>query len=264
MTGDYADVNGLRMYYETHGPSGGTPLVLVHGALSATGTSFGAVLPGLAEKRRVISVEFQAHGRTADIPGRPLRIPTLAQDVAAFIDQLGEGEAPVDLFGYSVGASVAAEVAIRRPELVRRLVLASVGLGPSGLHPGVLDGIEQVNADLMVGSPFEQEYLRIAPQPERWPDLIEKVKDLDLTLTDLTPEEFASIAAPTLLIAGDSDIVTLEHTVMLFRLLGGGVMGMPGAMPRSRLAILPSTSHVDVAERPELMLAIVPPFLDSD
>ena len=261
MTGDYADVNGLRMYYETHGPSGGPPLVLVHGALSATGTSFGAVLPGLAEKRRVISVELQAHGHTADIPDRPLRIPTLAQDVAAFIEQLGE--APVDLFGYSVGASVAAEVAIRRPALVRRLVLASVGLGPSGLHPGVLDGIEHVNAELMVGSPFEQEYLRIAPHPERWPDLIEKVKDLDLTLTDLTPEEFASIAAPTLLIAGDSDIVTLEHTVMLFRLLGGGVMGMPGAMPRSRLAIFPGTSHVDVAERPELMLAIVPPFLDD-
>src|ERR671931_2119709 len=101
--GEYADVNGLHMYYETHGPRDGIPLVLMHGALSATGSSFGALLPGLAENRRVISVEQQAHGHTADID-RPLSVPQMAEDTAALLGRLGIERA--DFFGYSMGAGI--------------------------------------------------------------------------------------------------------------------------------------------------------------
>ncbi len=119
--GTYVEVNGLNMYYEIHGT--GEPLVLLHGAFSAIGTSFGNVLPSLAERRQVIAFEMQAHGRTADID-RPLSVEQMADDTVAALRQLGIEEA--DFFGYSMGAGVALQVAIRHPDVVRKLVLASV------------------------------------------------------------------------------------------------------------------------------------------
>src|SRR5215216_3166426 len=135
--GSYALVNGLNMYYEIHGT--GMPLVLLHGALSATGTSFGMVLPALAKTRQVISVELQAHGHTADID-RPLSIEQMGEDVAALLRQLNIEQA--DLFGYSMGAGVALMVAIKHPDRVRKLVLASVTYNTDGLHPGLMKGLE--------------------------------------------------------------------------------------------------------------------------
>jgi pimeloyl-ACP methyl ester carboxylesterase len=136
--GRYADVNGLRIYYETFGGSG-QPLVLLHGAFSAIGTSFGKMLPGLAQGgRQVIGVEMQGHGRTADID-RPLSIAQMADDTAALITQLGLGKA--DLFGYSLGGAVALQVALRHPEVVRKLVLLSVATKASGIHPGLMAGL---------------------------------------------------------------------------------------------------------------------------
>ena len=132
----YAPVNGLKMYYEIHGT--GQPLVLLHGAFSAIGTSFGAVLPELARSRQVIAVELQAHGRTADID-RPLSYELMADDVAALIEHLGLEQA--DIFGYSMGAAVALRVALRHPEMVRKLVLASVTYNLSGIHPGLMEGL---------------------------------------------------------------------------------------------------------------------------
>lgn len=156
--GGYAEVNGLSVYYEIHGA--GDPLVLLHGALSATDTSFGALLPGLAVRRRVIAVEQQGHGRTADID-RPLAIGQMADDTAAVLQHLGIERA--DFFGYSMGSGIALDLAVRRPELVRKLVVASVGFNNDGFHPGLLEGIEQMTPDALAGSPFEQEYLRSRP-----------------------------------------------------------------------------------------------------
>jgi len=258
MTGEYAQINGLDMYYETHGPSAGVPLVLLHGAMSATETSFGALLPRLAEGRRVIAVELQGHGRTADID-RPLRTASLADDVIALLDRVGVPKA--DLFGYSMGAGVAAEVAVRRPDLVSHLILASVAINNAGFHPGMLEGIDMLTPEAMAGSPFEAEYQRLAPRPQDWAALVEKVKDMDRNLTDLPANQFAGITAPTLLVFGDSDIIRPEHAVELFRLLGGGVAGDIAGLPAARLAILPGTTHITVPSQVDALIPAITSFL---
>jgi pimeloyl-ACP methyl ester carboxylesterase len=255
----YAAVNGLQMYYESHG-SGGTPLILLHGAFSAIGTSFEALLPGLARGRQVIALELQGHGRTADID-RPMSLEQFADDVAAALQQLGIAQA--DLFGYSMGAAVALHVALRHPRLVRKLVLASATYQLSGVHPGLMEGLGQMRPEMMHGSPWHEEYLRIAPDPDAFATLFAKKTAMDQGIKDIPAEAIQAIAAPTLLIIGDSDIVRPEHAVEMFRLLGGGVAGDLAGLPRSQLAILPGTTHVTVVACADLLLAIVPPFLDA-
>ena len=252
----YLPVNGLDMYYEIHGT--GQPLVLLHGAFSAIGTSFGAVLPGLAETRQVIGLEMQAHGRTADID-RPLSLEQMADDTAAALQHLGIERA--DIFGYSMGAAVALHTAIRHPQVVRKLVLASVTYNMAGVHPGIMDGLGEMSPEMMVGSPWHDEYLRIAPDPGHFAAFFAKKNQMDRNIKDMPAETIAAIKAPVLIIIGDSDLVRPEHAVEMFRLLGGGVFGDMSPMPASQLAILPGTTHVSLASRAELLLAIIRPFL---
>lgn len=258
VQGSYAPVNGLNLYYEIHGS--GQPLVLLHGAMSAIGTSFAKLLPVLAKTRQVIGVDLQAHGRTADID-RPLRVEIMAEDVAALLRHLNISSA--DLFGYSMGAGVALETAVRFPELVRKLVTASVSFNTAGMHPGLLEGIQHLQPEHLAGTPWQEEYASIAPKPENWPTLIAKIKDMDGNLPDWPAEKIRGITAPTLLIIGDSDIIRPEHAVEMFRLLGGGVPGDNVGMPNSQLAILPGTSHVTLVDRDDLLLPILTAFLDA-
>jgi pimeloyl-ACP methyl ester carboxylesterase len=246
------------MYYEIHGK--GQPLVLLHGAFSAIGTSFGKLLPELARTRQVIAFEMQGHGHTADID-RPLSIEQMADDTAAALKQLGIEKA--DIFGYSTGAAIALQVAIRHPERVRKLVLASVTYRLDGVHPGLWEGLGEMSHEQMVGSPWHDEYMQIAPRPEDFPTLFAKKTQMDQNLKDIPAETIKAIKAPTLLILGDSDLVRPEHAVEMFRLLGGGVFGDMAGMPNSQLAVLPGTSHVTLVYQANLLLAIIPPFLDA-
>jgi pimeloyl-ACP methyl ester carboxylesterase len=254
----YAPVNGLKMYYEIHGD--GQPLVLLHGALSATGTSFGALLPALAEHRQVVAVELQAHGRTADAD-RPLDMRQLADDTDALLEHLGIEQA--DVLGYSLGAGVALELVNRHPRRVRKLVLISASFNTGGLHPGVLDGIDMITPEALAGTPFADEYARTAPNPGDWPKLIEKIKQLDRDLPEWPAERIQEITAPTLLIIGDSDIVRPEHAVEMFRLLGGGVAGDNVGLPNSRLAIVPGATHITVVYQADVLLPMIGAFLDA-
>jgi pimeloyl-ACP methyl ester carboxylesterase len=254
----YAPVNGLNMYYEIHGS--GQPLVLLHGAFSAIGTSFGGLVPELAKTRQVIGFELQAHGRTADIE-RPMSLEQHADDVAAALAYLDIKQA--DIFGYSMGAAVALHVAIRHPEVVRKLVLASVSYNLGGIHPGLMDNMGEMTHEAMYGSPWHDEYMQIAPRPEDFPRLFAKKTAMDRGIKDIPAETIAAIAAPTLLIIGDSDLIRPEHAVEMFRLLGGGVFGDMAGLPKSQLAILPGTTHVTVVYQTAQLLAIVPPFLDA-
>jgi pimeloyl-ACP methyl ester carboxylesterase len=255
----YAEVNDLEMYYEIHGS--GPPLVLLHGAFSAIGTSFGELLPALAETRQVIAFELQAHGRTADID-RPISIEQLADDTAAALRHLGITQA--DIFGYSMGASVALHLAIRHPDVVRKLVLASVTYNLSGVHPGLMEGLADMKPEMMFGSSWHEEYIRIAPNPDNFATLFAKKTQMDRNIKDVPGEVIQSIKAPTLLIVGDSDLVRPEHAVEMFRLLGGGIFGdTPAGLPNSQLAVLPGTSHVTLVHRADLLLSIIPPFLDA-
>jgi pimeloyl-ACP methyl ester carboxylesterase len=261
----YAPVNGLQMYYEIHG-SGGVPLVLLHGGLMTIGL-LGDLVPRLAETRQVVAVELQGHGHTADID-RPLRMESLTDDVAALIEQLDLGQP--DVFGDSMGGGTALQLAIRRPDLVRKAVLASTAFATSGWHPDILAATAMMNADAaaqMHETAFYQAYVSVAPRPEDWPVLVTKVGKM--VRTDGGPSAYdwtegvKSVKAPTLLIVGDADSLLPEHTEALFRLLGGRVVGDLQPLPSAQLAVLPGTGHTELMGRVDLLLAIVPPFLDA-
>jgi pimeloyl-ACP methyl ester carboxylesterase len=260
--GDYAEVNGLRMYYEVHGT--GLPLVLLHGAYM-TVDAMGSILPGLAESRRVIVPEMQGHGRTADID-RPITYEEMSDDVAALIRHLGIEEA--DAFGYSMGGGVALLLAIRHPSLVRKLVVASASYTSDGMQPELHEMIPTITPEMFAGSPMEAAYQELAPNPEDFPTLVEKLKRLDMTPFAWPAEDVRGIEAPTMIVVGDADVVRLEHAVEMFRLLGGGAMGDLSGLSKSQLVVLPGTAHFippgsGVMDRAEWLLAMVPPFLDA-
>ena len=254
--GNYAEVNGVNMYHEIRGA--GQPLVVLHGAYM-TIDAMGEVVPELAKTRQVIAVELQGHGRTADVD-RPLSYEQMADDTAALLRHLGIEQA--DVFGYSMGGGVALQVAIRHPEVVRKLVLASVYYNNDGVYPEMLEAIETITPEAFAGTPWREEYDRIAPNPEDFPTLVAKLKELDLTFVGWPPEDIQAIEAPALVIIGDSDVVRPEHTVEMFRLMGGGVAGDLAGLPSSRLAVLPGTTHVGLVERSDLLVSMIGEFLD--
>lgn len=255
----YVSINELNMYYEIHGE--GQPLVLLHGAFSGIGTSFGRILPGLAQKRQVIAFELQGHGRTVDID-RPLTVEGMADDVAAALPQLGIEQA--DILGYSTGGFVALHFAVRHREMLRKLVLISVSYTLSGIHPGLMEGLGEMKPEMMYGSPWHEEYTRIAPRPEDFNRLFEKKTKMDRQLKDFSEDEIRGIQAPALVMIGDSDLIRPEHAVEMFRLFGGGVFGDTQAgLPDSQLAILPGTSHVSIADRAAWLVSMINEFLDA-
>ena len=250
----------MDIYHEEHGTTGGRPVLLIHGALSGIGTSFGAILPLLARTRRVIAVELQAHGRTPDID-RPLTVEHFAADVIELLDRLGVGT--VDVVGWSMGAAVALRLGTDHADRVGRLVLASVSFHDGGLHPGLLDGIQDLRPEHLHGSEFHEEYLRTAPDPAGFPVLVAKMKVLDANLPQWTAGQIRALSAPTLLVLGDADIVRPEHAVEMFRLLGGGVAGDLHGLPACRLAILPGTTHTAIPQRAEWLVPMIDEFLDA-
>ncbi|MGH2493521.1 MAG: alpha/beta fold hydrolase [Ktedonobacteraceae bacterium] len=254
----YVPVNGLKMYYEIHG--NGQPLVLLHGNLSTIGTTFGKVLPQLASTRRIIAVEQQGHGHTADID-RPFSLVQWAEDTTALLSHLGIEQA--DFFGYSSGGAVALEIALRSAALVRKLIIAGgTSYRRDGFYPELLAAGATMQPEDLDGSSFQQAYARVAPHPEQWHRLVAKIADFDRSIGDRSREAIASIKAPALLIIGDSDIVRPEHTVEMFRLLGGGVIGDLVGLPRSQLAVLPGTTHETLVDRAGWLVSMITEFLD--
>jgi pimeloyl-ACP methyl ester carboxylesterase len=255
----YADVNGLKMYYEIHG-EGGVPLIMLHGGISTIDVDFASILPGLAETRQVIAIEQQGHGHTGDID-RPLSTAQMTDDTAELLRQLGVEQA--DFLGYSVGAGISLEMAIRYPELVRKVVFLTLIVNETGYHPGHLEGMAMIQPEMLDGSPFAEAYAAAAPNPDDWPALIEKIKAYAASGESWSAEDIEAIAAPALIIAGDSDIVRPEHAVEVFRMFGGGVPGDMAGLPASQLAILPGTTHITLVQRPEWLLSMIVPFLDA-
>jgi pimeloyl-ACP methyl ester carboxylesterase len=249
----YAAVNGLDMYYEIRGR--GEPLVVLPGAYM-TVELMGDLVPALAKHRRVIAVEFQGHGHTADID-RPFSYEAFADDTAALLEHLGIDRA--DVYGYSLGGGVALQLGFRHPTRVRKLVVASASHSSGGMYPEVLGGIENITPEMFDGTPWRDAYQRTAPDPAAFPILVEKLKQLDMTPFDWPIDD---LAAPALIVIGDSDGTRLEHAVDMFRHLGGGVFGdLAPELPTSQLAILPGTTHVGMLERAEWISGMVTTFL---
>ena len=260
-SGQYADVNGIKLYYEIHGD--GRPLVLLHGGLGAL-EMFGPNLPALAKGHQVIAVDLQGHGRTADID-RPLSLEFMADDIAALIKSL-RLDRP-DIVGYSLGGGVALQTAVRHADVVGRLVLVSTPFRRTGFYPDILVQQGHVNAaaaDALKQTPMYQLYSATAPRVEDWPRLLDKIgalmkKDYDYA------DQIKGIKATTLIIAGDADIFPPANAVEMFALLGGGQRdgGWDGAgRPKSRLAILPGVTHYSMGAEPA-MAATAIAFLDD-
>jgi pimeloyl-ACP methyl ester carboxylesterase len=255
---DRVPVNGMQMYYEVSGK--GDPLIVLHGAYMNIPT-MGAIIPKLAETHRVYALELQGHGRTTDID-RPITYPNLADDVAAFMDAVGLSKA--DVFGYSMGAATALQVAIRHPEKVDQVISASGAFDATGWQPEFQALIPQMTVDMLVGTPLPEEYKKLAANPNGFPALAEKLIALEKEPM-AWGADIANLKAPVLIITGDADVATLEHSVALFRLLGGGAMGDMGKpLSPSRLAVLPATSHTAVIGQTDLLYAFIEPFLNGE
>ncbi len=254
-TGKRVSVNGMQMYYEVSGQ--GEPLVVLHGAYMNI-DEMGAIIPRLAKTHRVYAVELQGHGHTTDID-RPITYPNLADDVAKFMDALGLRRA--DVFGYSMGAAVGLQLAIRHPAKVNKLVAASVAYDAQGWQPAFREFIPQMTVEMFLAMPFAEEYKKRAANPNGFAALAAKL--IALEKEPMAWEaDVKKLTTPVLIIAGDADVSTLEHSVALFRLLGGGVMGDMGKpLPASRLAILPATSHTAVITQTDLLHGFIEPFL---
>ncbi len=259
--GKYAAVNGLKMYHEIHGQ--GQPVILLHGGLGVI-EMYAPILPALADNRQVVAVELQAHGHTADI-NRPLSFEHMADDIAALVKQLSFEK--TDLFGYSLGGGVALQTAIRHPDVVRKLVVVSTPCKSNGWYSEVRAGMRAMNAEIAktwVGSPMQQAYASVAPNPDDWPTLVAKTGQLVSQDYDWSAG-VAAIKAPTMIVVGDADGVRPAHAVEFFELLGGGQRdaGWDGSgMSNARLAILPGTTHYNIFISPALVSAVTP-FLDA-
>jgi pimeloyl-ACP methyl ester carboxylesterase len=256
--GDYADVNGMRIYYEVSGE--GDPLVVLHGAYMNI-PAMGGIIPKLAETHKVYALEFQGHGRTNDI-GRPVTYPNLADDVAAFMDEFGLEKA--DVFGYSMGAGAGLQLAIRHPDKVSKLVAASVSYDMEGMQPEFHAMVPSMVPEMFVGTPMEDAWKELAPNPDGFRPFVERMIALEHE-PQAWGEDVEALEMPVLIIAGDADMMTLEHVVSMFRLLGGGMAGdMGNPLSQSRLAILPATSHTAVVDQVELLHALIEPFLKGE
>ncbi len=261
-TGAHADVNGLHMYYETHG--NGKPMILLHGGLGS-GEMFGPILPTLAERHRLIVPDLQGHGRTADID-RPLDIRTMADDIAALIDQLGL-EKP-DVVGYSLGGGVALLTAIRHPDKVGRVVSASAHIRSDAMPAEMRAQQDQVSAaaiEYMRDTPMYQLYQKVAPRPEDFGQLLDKIGAYMAVPFDYS-DEVRGLQVPTMLVCADAEMAPPSHYVEAFKLLDGGLrdggwMGEGRPAGGHALAILPGLTHYNMFVSP-LFAAVVLDFLD--
>jgi pimeloyl-ACP methyl ester carboxylesterase len=258
-TSGYAPVNGLKMYYEIHGS--GEPVVLLHGAFMAITGDWNNWISELSKTRKVIAVEMQGHGRTADIK-RDLSYENLADDVAALLDHLKIPSA--DIVGYSLGAGVAMQCAIRHPEKVRKVVSISAPFRSDGWVKEANDFWPTLSWEMFKGTPMEAEYKRLSPTPDKFPDLVNHIKATALRPYDFGADKFKATKAPMFFIHGDADGVRLDHIAEMYRLKGGGnIHGDMQPRSASRLAILPDTTHVTLMNRMTTIVPMVNDFLDA-
>lgn len=254
----YADVNGLKMYYEVYGS--GKPIVLIHGSFMTIPLNWSKIIPLLAKGRKVIVTEMQGHGRTKDI-SREFSYEGMADDVSGLLKHLKIESA--DILGYSMGGGVAFQVAIRHPKQVRRLVVLSGTYSHDGWWPDVEAMFSTMNADMLKGSSIEKQYNSLGNDPAQFPEFIKKVISIDLKPYDWSMD-VENIQVPIFMAIGDADGIQYEHILELFRAKGGGKMGDIHGLPKSRLAIIPGTTHVGMMSRTDWLIPMITDFLNSD
>lgn len=257
----HVEANGIRYYYEVHGA--GEPLLLLHGGLGSI-DMFGPNLGALARTRQVIGVDLHGHGRT-ELGARPIDLVDIGNDLAIVLKQLGYSQ--VDVMGYSFGGGAALRLAVQHPSLVRRLVVASAPFAQNGFHAEMLPQQAQVGAamaPMMKDTPMFQSYVKIAPKPDDFPRLLDRMGELMRKPYDWSAD-VKTLTMPVMLVFGDSDMVRPAHIVEFYGLLGGGLKDagwMREHMSKNRLAILPDLTHYELFMAPQLVPTVLP-FLDG-
>jgi pimeloyl-ACP methyl ester carboxylesterase len=250
VTTGYADVNGLHLYHEVHGDRG-APLVLLHGGMLTIELSFATLIPTLARRHRVVAVELQGHGRTADVD-RPITPANSAGDVVALLDHLGIDRAHV--LGHSMGGAVALELAVHHPDRVLSVVPCSASVRPEGMHEDFLDPARMATSTRMPTAQdmadMQAAYQRLSPHPEHFADFLAALSVSQADLVGWSDEQLAGITAPVLIVQGDHDFTTVEHAGLMLELI-----------PGSQLAVLPGTTHMQVTRRTEVLLPLLAEFL---
>jgi pimeloyl-ACP methyl ester carboxylesterase len=257
-TTGYAPVNGLKMYYEAHGS--GEPVVLLHGAFMTITNNWTGWIGELSKTRKVIAIELQGHGRTADI-SRDMTSDNLADDVAALLEHLKIPRA--DLIGYSMGGGVAMQCAIRHPDKVRKVVVISSMLRRDGMVKEAQEAIPKLTAEMFKDSPIETEYKKLSPTPDDFPKFVKRMLAVHSKDQGIGADKLKATKAPMFFIHGDADGVRLEHIAEMFRLKGGEIHGDMKPRSASRLAILPDTTHVTLMQRASVIVPMVNDFLDA-
>lgn len=254
----YAPVNGLKLYYEIRG--NGAPIVLLHGSYMAIDMNYGQLIPLLAKTRKVIAIEMQGHGRTADID-RPYSFENLASDVSEFLKYLKIEKA--DILGYSLGGTVALEMAIKYPEQVNNLIFISSVFKYEGWLQDARDIFPTIKPEFFEKTPLKTEYDRLAPQPKHWIDFVNKLSKFDATPFNLGESNVKQLKCPALLIFGDNDGVELSHVAEIYKLIGGGVFADMKGLPKSQLAILAGNTHVSLMGRTKEINNLIERFLNK-
>ena len=257
-TTGYAPVNGLKMYYEVHGS--GDPVVLLHGAFMTITNNWTGWIGELSKTRKVIAVEMQGHGRTADIK-RDFSYAHLADDVAALLDFLKVKQA--DVIGYSMGGGVAMQLAIRHPAKVRKVVSISAVFRHDGWVKEALDAFPKMTPEMLKGSPIESDYKKLSPTPDKFGEFVRRAISMDLKPYDFGADKLGATKSPMFFIHGDADGVRLAHISEMFRLKGREIFGDMQPRSESRLAILPNTTHLTLMEKGKTIIPMINDFLDA-
>ncbi|MGK6352972.1 alpha/beta fold hydrolase [Parapedobacter sp. DT-150] len=254
----YAAVNGLQLYYEVYG--NGKPIVLLHGSYMNIPLNWSHIIPLLAKDRKVIVTEMQGHGRTRDI-SREFSYENMADDVSGLLKHLNIDSA--DILGYSMGGGIAFQMAVRHPEQVRRLVVLSGTYAHDGWWADVEASFATITPEMFKGTPIQKQYDSLGNDPAHFPEFVKKVISIDLKPYDWS-KEVKNIQAPLFMAIGDADGVRYEHALELFRAKGGGKMGDIHGLPKSRLAIVPGTTHIGMMQRTDWLIPMINDFLDAD
>jgi pimeloyl-ACP methyl ester carboxylesterase len=252
----YVPVNGIKVYYEVYGE--GNPIVLLHGAFMTIDLNWGQLIPELSKTRKVIAIELQGHGHTP-FSDRKLDMATLASDVEGVMDYLKVDSA--DVVGYSMGGSVAYQLAIQSPKRIRKLVIISSTYKSSGWLPVVANGFKNLKPEFFENTPLKTAYDAVAPDKTNWTKFLEQMFVFIREPFDMGDSNIAKITSPVLIISGDNDGLDKIELMKTYQLLGGGVSADLGPMPKSHLAIVPSQGHVSLMMQTQTILDYLDDFL---
>jgi pimeloyl-ACP methyl ester carboxylesterase len=257
-----AEIHGVRYYYEIHGQ--GSPVLMLHGGFGSI-ELFEPGLPAFAEHHQVIAVDLQGHGRTPLGDRKTIDPSDIADDLAVLLDQLGYKQ--VDVVGYSFGGGIAIRLGVQHPAKVRKLVVISAGFAQDGFYPEMLPmqaAMGAAMAPMMKETPMYTSYVAVAPNPDEFPTLLDRMGDWMRRPYDWS-DDVRKLAMPVMLVYGDSDMIRLDHAVAFYRLLGGAQKDAGWKrehMSPNRLAILPDVTHYEMYLAPALPVAVLP-FLDG-